>query len=220
MKQYSLSEENYLKTIFHLEQKAQGSVSTNDIADKMETKASSVSDMIRKLGEKQLVDYVKYQGVTLSPKGKETALRVIRKHRLWEVFLVEKLDFQWDEVHDIAEELEHIQSDELILRLDAFLGYPEFDPHGDPIPDKNLQIKKIEKRLLSELKVHQKAICVGVEESDDDFLKYLDKCEIGIGTKMEVIEKENFDGSMRILIAGASQFISKKIAENIYVQLR
>lgn len=220
MKQYSLSEENYLKTIFHLEQKAQGSVSTNDIAEKMETKASSVSDMIRKLGEKNLVDYVKYQGVTLSPKGKETALRVIRKHRLWEVFLVEKLDFQWDEVHDIAEELEHIDSDELVSRLDAFLGHPEFDPHGDPIPDENLQIKKIEKRLLSELQINQKGICVGVEESDNDFLQYLDKCQIGIGTILSVEEKENFDGSMRIIVGGNAHFISKKIAENIYVQLR
>lgn len=220
MKQYSLSEENYLKTIFHLEQKAQGSVSTNNIAEKMETKASSVSDMIRKLGEKDLVDYVKYQGVTLSPKGKETALRVIRKHRLWEVFLVEKLNFQWDEVHDIAEELEHINSEELIRRLDAFLGHPEFDPHGDPIPDENLKIKKIEKRLLSELRIHQKAICVGVQESDNDFLQYLDKCKIGIGTKIRVEDKENFDGSMRIIVGESTHFISKKIAENIYVQLR
>lgn len=220
MKQYSLSEENYLKTIFHLEQKAQGSVSTNDIAEKMDTKASSVSDMIRKLGEKNLVDYVKYQGVTLTQKGKETALRVIRKHRLWEVFLVEKLAFQWDEVHDIAEELEHIESEELITRLDAFLGHPEFDPHGDPIPDENLQIKKIKKRLLSELTVNQKSICVGVQESDDDFLQYLDKCQIGIGTKISVKTKENFDGSMQILVGETSHFISKKIAENIYVQLR
>lgn len=220
MKQYSLSEENYLKTIFHLEQKAQGSVSTNDIAEKMETKASSVSDMIRKLGEKNLVDYVKYQGVTLSDKGRKTALRVIRKHRLWEVFLVEKLDFQWDEVHDIAEELEHIESDELVSRLDAFLGYPEFDPHGDPIPDENLQVKKIEKRLLSELQIDQTAICVGVHESDNDFLQYLDKCQIGIGTKINIEEKESFDGSMRILVGEKSHFISKKIAENIYVQLQ
>ena len=220
MKQYSLSEENYLKSIFHLEQKAQGSVSTNDIAEKMETKASSVSDMIRKLGEKDLVDYVKYQGVTLTKKGRDTALRVIRKHRLWEVFLVEKLDFQWDEVHDIAEELEHIESEELITRLDAFLGYPKFDPHGDPIPDEDLQLKKIEKYLLSELKVGQQAICVGVHESDDEFLKYLDRSKIGIGTKISIEAKEAFDGSMNIVIDEKPHFISKKIADNIYVQLR
>lgn len=184
MKQYSLSEENYLKTIFHLEQSTQGNVSTNDIAEKMDTKASSVSDMIRKLGDKNLVDYIKYQGVKLTEKGSETALRVIRKHRLWEVFLVDKLHFQWDEVHEIAEELEHIKSEELISRLDAFLGYPEFDPHGDPIPDKNLQIKKIERKILSELQAGQKGICVGVQESDNDFLQYLDKREIGIGPRL------------------------------------
>lgn len=219
MKQYSLSEENYLKSIFHLEQMSQGSVSTNEIAEKMETKASSVSDMIRKLSEKNLVDYIKYQGVTLTKQGRETALRVIRKHRLWEVFLVEKLNFQWDEVHDIAEELEHIESEELITRLDAFLGYPKFDPHGDPIPDENLNLKKIEKYLLSELKVGQKAICVGVHESDDSFLKYLDRNKISIGSQITVQEKEGFDGSMNILVSDNSHFISKKIAENIYVQL-
>ncbi len=219
MKQYSLSEENYLKTIFHLEQIADGNVSTNDIAEKMETKASSVSDMIRKLGEKNLVDYIKYQGVTLTDRGRKTALRVIRKHRLWEVFLVEKLDFQWDEVHEIAEELEHIESEELISRLDAYLGHPEFDPHGDPIPDANLRIAKIEKRLLSELRIHQRGICVGVHESDNDFLQYLDKRQIGIGTKVFVEDIETFDGSMTILVDDNRYFISKKIAENIYVQI-
>lgn len=219
MKTYSLSEENYLKAIFHLEQREDSSASTNEIAEKMYTKASSVSDMIRKLGEKGLVDYVKYQGVTLTEKGRLAALRVIRKHRLWEVFLVEKLDFQWDEVHDIAEELEHIQSEELVSRLDAYLGHPEFDPHGDPIPDKNLQVKKLEKRLLSELKVAQKGICVGVQESDTNFLQYLDRCQIGIGTKIRVEGKEEFDGSMHIIVGDRSHFISQKIAKNIYIQL-
>src|SRR5699024_2135800 len=136
----------------------------------------------------------------------------IRKHRLWEVFLVEKLNFQWDEGHEIAEELEHIESEELITRLDAFLGYPEFDPHGDPIPDENLRMKKIEERLLSELRVGQEGICVGVHESDNDFLQYLDKRQIGIGTKIKVEIVESFDESMTIQVGENKYFISQKIA--------
>src|SRR5690554_703429 len=187
MKPHSFSEENYLKTIFHLEQHSEGSVSTNDIAERMNTKASSVSDMLRKLADKGLLNYVKYQGVTLSPKGRETALNVIRKHRLWEVFLVEKLNFNWDEVHDLAEELEHIQSDELTNRLDAFLGFPSFDPHGDPIPDMNLKLKKVDKELLFELTTGQSGIFVGIRDSNNDFLQFLDKLEIKVGHNMEVI---------------------------------
>src|SRR5690554_1575034 len=214
------AEENYLKSIFHLETELEDVVSTNAIAEFMETKPSSVTDMMRRLAEKELVTYQRYKGVYLTDLGEKVAARVIRKHRLWEVFLVEKLDFQWDEVHDIAEELEHIESEELITRLDAFLGYPKFDPHGDPIPDENLQLKKIEKYFLSELNADQRAICVGVHESDDSFLKYLDRNKIGIGTQIIVQEKEGFDGSMNILIGNKSHFISKKIADNIYVQLR
>ncbi|NND87947.1 MAG: metal-dependent transcriptional regulator, partial [Flavobacteriaceae bacterium] len=149
---YSLTEENYLKTIFHLEQVSSGDISTNAIADKMETQPSSVTDMVQKLAEKELLSYKKYKGTRLTEIGKKVAADVIRKHRLWEVFLVEKLKFHWDEVHDIAEQLEHVQSDELIARLDAFLGHPDFDPHGDPIPDKHGVIKRTEKILLSEAK--------------------------------------------------------------------
>ena len=215
---YSLAEENYLKAIYHLEAKQQGHVSTNAIAEAMATKPSSATDMVQKLAEKKMVSYVKYKGTSLTSKGRKTAANVIRKHRLWEVFLVEKLDFHWDEVHDIAEQLEHIHSEELITRLDTYLGSPDFDPHGDPIPDKNGNVKPTEKKLLSELSKKQKGVCVGVKESNSDFLQYLDKKKITIGTKISVLGKEFFDGSMVIQVGRDQFFISKKIAENLYIQ--
>ena len=214
---FTLAEENYLKTIYHLEITSQGGVSTNAIAEQMETKASSVTDMVQKLAEKEVVSYTKYKGTHLTSKGIKIATNVIRKHRLWEVFLVEKLNFHWDEVHDIAEQLEHIKSDELIVRLDIFLGSPEFDPHGDPIPDKHGNVKSTEKKLLSELKKSARGICVGVRETTPEFLQYLDKKKISIGTKISVLGKEFFDGSMVIQVGRDQFFISKKIAENVYV---
>mgnify|MGYP000331936952 CR=1 FL=1 len=215
---YSLSEENYLKAIYHLEKIAATGVATNAIAEQMETKPSSVTDMVKKLSEKDLVNYIKYQGVTLTEKGRKTALTIIRKHRLWEVFLVDKLNFHWDQVHEIAEQLEHIHSEELISRLDKFLGEPDFDPHGDPIPDKHGNIKRTEKKLLSDLDKNQGGVCVGVKESSAEFLQYLDKKKITIGTKIKVLGKEFFDGSMVILVGKDQSFISKKTAENLYVQ--
>jgi DtxR family Mn-dependent transcriptional regulator len=214
----TLAEENYLKTIFHLERKLKSDVSTNAIAERMETRASSVTDMMQKLADKKMLVYKKYKGVQLTEKGKKAAAYVVRKHRLWEVFLVDKLKFHWDEVHEIAEQMEHIQSEELIKRLDAFLGHPDFDPHGDPIPDKDGNIKKAEKRLLSELIKNQIGICVGVKKSSPEYLQYLDKKKISIGTKINVIGKEFFDGSMVIQIGKDQFFISKQIAENLYVQ--
>ncbi|MFQ3173448.1 MAG: DtxR family Mn-dependent transcriptional regulator, partial [Flavobacterium sp.] len=164
----TLSEENYLKTIYHITVVSNSEVSTNAIAEMMETKASSVTDMIKKLAEKDLVNYKKYQGVSLTDKGKLAAKMIVRKHRLWEVFLVEKLDFSWDEVHDIAEQLEHIKSEKLINKLDDFLGNPTTDPHGDPIPNAEGQILKIDKQLLSELVENQKGICVGVKDTSSE----------------------------------------------------
>jgi DtxR family Mn-dependent transcriptional regulator len=195
---YSLAEENYLKTIFHLEKEYEGGVTTNAIAVKMDTKPSSVTQ--------------------LTETGKKIAANVIRKHRLWEVFLVEKLNFHWDEVHEIAEQLEHVKSDELIIRLDKFLDFPDFDPHGDPIPDKDGNIKPTEKKLLSELDKNQRGICVGVKESSSEFLQYLDKRKIGIGSKVEVLGKEFFDGSMMIQVGKDQLFISKVIADNIFLK--
>ncbi len=194
----TFSEENYLKTIYHLATISDSEVSTNAIAEMMETKASSVTDMLKKLSEKDLVHYKKYQGVSLTEKGKLIAKMIVRKHRLWEVFLVDKLDFSWDEVHDIAEQLEHIKSEQLINRLDDFLGNPTEDPHGDPIPDVNGQIVKTEKQLLSELLENQNGICVGVKDTSSEFLKYLDKQGISLGSKIEIMGKESFDLSLKI----------------------
>jgi len=214
----TLAEENYLKTIFHLERKLKSEVSTNALAERMQTRASSVTDMMQKLADKKMLVYKKYKGVQLTEKGKKAAAYVVRKHRLWEVFLVDKLNFHWDEVHEIAEQMEHINSVELIKRLDAFLGHPDFDPHGDPIPDKDGNIKKAEKRLLSELIKNQIGICVGVKESSPEYLQYLDKKKISIGTKINVLGKEFFDGSMMIQVERDQFFVSKQIAENLYVQ--
>jgi len=215
----TFSEENYLKTIYHLTTISGSGVSTNAIAEKMDTKASSVTDMLKKLADKDLVHYIKYQGVSLTESGKLTAKMIVRKHRLWEVFLVEKLDFSWDEVHDVAEQLEHIKSEKLINRLDQFLGNPTEDPHGDPIPDAHGSILKVEKQLLSELQENQSAICVGVKDSSSAFLKYLDKHEIALGSTIAIIAKESFDLSLKIKVKGKDFMISNKIASNLFVKL-
>nr|WP_314865644.1 metal-dependent transcriptional regulator [uncultured Flavobacterium sp.] len=215
----TFSEENYLKTIYHLTTSLPTEISTNAIAEMMETKASSVTDMLKKLAEKDLVYYKKYQGVFLTPKGKLAAKMIVRKHRLWEVFLVEKLAFSWDEVHDIAEQLEHIKSEQLINRLDDFLGNPTEDPHGDPIPDANGQIIKVEKQLLSELSEKQSGICVGVKDTSSEFLKYLDKQGIALGSTIEILTREVFDSSLKIKIDGKEVTISNKIATNLFVKI-
>lgn len=215
----TFSEENYLKAIFHLTTVADAEISTNAIAEMMDTKASSVTDMLKKLAEKDLVNYKKYQGVSLTDKGRLSAKMIVRKHRLWEVFLVEKLHFSWDEVHDIAEQLEHIKSEQLINKLDDFLGNPTEDPHGDPIPNAKGQIISIDKQLLSELSENQIGICVGVKDSSSEFLKYLDKQEISLGSKMEIISKESFDMSLMIKVDSKELTISNKIASNLYVKV-
>ena len=215
----TFSEENYLKTIYHLTIVSDSEVSTNAIAEMMETKASSVTDMLKKLADKDLVNYIKYQGVSLTNKGKLTAKMIVRKHRLWEVFLVEKLNFSWDEVHDIAEQLEHIKSEKLINKLDDFLGNPTEDPHGDPIPNAKGQIITIEKQLLSEVSENKIGICVGVKDSSSEFLKYLDKQEIALGSRIEIIEKETFDSSLKIKVKSKELIISNKIAGNLFVRL-
>ena len=216
----TFSEENYIKTIYHLTGQRDAGVSTNAIAEMIQTKASSVTDMLKKLAEKKLVVYKRYQGVSLTAEGKLAAKMIVRKHRLWEVFLVDKLDFSWDEVHDVAEELEHIKSEKLINKLDAFLGFPTEDPHGDPIPDANGQIKKTDKALLSDLAVHKSAICVGVKDSSSGFLKYLNKQQIALGSLIEITERESFDDSLTLLVNGEIKSISNKIAANIYVSTK
>jgi len=215
---FSDSEENYLKAIFHLERFTKEGVSTNAIAEQMQTKASSVTDMLKKLSDKKLVNYIKYQGVTLSKEGRKTAANIIRKHRLWEVFLVEKLDFNWDEVHPIAEELEHIKSTELINRLEKFLGYPKHDPHGDPIPDKNGNFTPLQKLFVSDLKVGESAHIIGVKDSSPAFLQYSEKMKLILGIKITVLEKISFDNSVSIKIDDEKVLnISEHIAQNLYV---
>ena len=215
----TFSEENYLKTIYHLTTATGKDVSTNSIAEMMETKASSVTDMLKKLADKDLVNYKKYQGVSLTDKGKLSAKMIVRKHRLWEVFLVDKLDFTWDEVHDVAEQLEHIKSEKLINKLDDFLGNPTEDPHGDPIPNSQGKITKIEKQLLSELHQNQTGICVGVKDTSSEFLKYLDKQQIALGSKIEFLARESFDLSLKIKVDGKELTISNKIASNLFVKV-
>lgn len=215
---FSQSEENYIKAIYHLDVIAEKGISTNAIAKKLATKASSVTDMIKKLSDKKVVEYKKYQGVKLTDFGKKTAVSIIRKHRLWEVFLVEKLNFSWDEVHEVAEQLEHIKSPKLINELDAFLGFPKRDPHGDPIPDKNGNLHTIEKSLLSTFDVGEQGVCVGVNDSSSEFLKFLDKQGIALGKTITIVEKEPFDGSLIIEIEGRTLSISNKIANNLYIQ--
>ncbi|WP_322551269.1 metal-dependent transcriptional regulator [Flavobacterium psychraquaticum] len=214
----TISEENYIKVIYHISLVAPKGVSTNAIAGMLDTKASSVTDMLKKLAEKDFVSYQKYQGVTLTEKGLLAAKMIVRKHRLWEVFLVEKLNFSWDEVHEIAEELEHIKSEVLINKLDEFLGFPSFDPHGDPIPDGQGIIKKIEKHLLSDAEVNKDYKCIGVKDSSTDFLKYLDKQKIALGSVLKIVEREEFDETLTIAIDGKRTTISNKIASNLYVQ--
>jgi DtxR family Mn-dependent transcriptional regulator len=214
----TISEENYIKVIFHLSHVSPKGVNTNAIAGMLETKASSVTDMLKKLSEKELVAYQKYQGVTLTEKGFHSAKMIVRKHRLWEVFLVDKLNFSWDEVHEIAEELEHIKSENLINKLDEFLDFPSFDPHGDPIPNADGEIKKINKLLLSETELNKEYQCVGVKDSSSEFLQYLDKQKIALGSKIKVKEKESFDDTLLVQIDSRDLTISNKIANNLYVK--
>lgn len=214
---FSYVEENYLKAIYHLSENGKHNVNTNAIAIELNTTAASVSDMIRKLSKKKAVDYERYRGVKVSPSGEEVALRVIRKHRLWEVFLVQKLKFNWDEVHEIAEELEHIKSPLLISRLDEFLGFPKYDPHGDPIPDEDGNISALKKQSLSESEVGAEGPVIGVNDSSSAFLKYLDKMGISIGTTIKIIDKNDFDGSLDLNVNGKQITISPIVADNISI---
>ena len=214
----SFSEENYLKTIYHLSLKDKKGISTNAIAEVLKTKPSSVTDMLKKLSVKNLVHHVKYYGVNLTEQGRKDALAIVRKHRLWEVFLVDKLNFNWDEVHDIAEQLEHIHSQLLIDKLDEFLNYPTVDPHGDPIPDSNGMVKIKPQKPLSLAVMRKSLSVVGLKETSPAFLKYLDKAGIFIGCKITILEKIEFDGSMEIALGNDKTVtISEVVATNILI---
>lgn len=214
----SYAEENYLKSIYHLSSGGLRSVSTNAIAESLKTRPASVSDMLRKLSKKGVITYEKYKGVNISRSGKKQALSIIRKHRLWEAFLVEKLNFNWDEVHEIAEQLEHIRSSLLIARLDEFLGFPQYDPHGDPIPDEHGTVRSKPKTSLTRLEIDNTGVLVSIKDTSDLFLKYLDKVGISIGSRIKVIDIFPYDGSREILINGKNKLsISEAVCENLLV---
>ncbi len=214
---HTQTEENYLKTIFHFSRLSAESVSTNNIANELGTTPASVTDMIKKLHEKDLVNYTPYKGVTLTEKGEKIALHIIRKHRLWEVFLVQKLGFSWDNIHEVAEELEHIESSELIKRLDAFLGFPRFDPHGDPIPTEDGVILHRDTVCLIEVKAGTVVTLAGVQSTHPPFLQYLDKIHLGIGKKLIVRDVLPFDNALQLDIDGKDIVVSGNIAEKLLV---
>lgn len=214
----SYTEENYLKAILKLSGKKGVNVSTNEIAEELDTKASSVTDMIRRLSEKALCHYVKYQGTRLTEEGRVIAINVVRKHRLWEVFLVNKLQFSWDEVHDVAEQLEHIKSKQLMERLYAFLGEPEFDPHGNPIPDLKGHFPMRSSEQLIEIAQNNTCVVLGVTEDNPDFLKYLNKIDVKIGVMITVIDHNDFDGSMDLLVNNEKVHISAEVGKSIMVK--
>ena len=213
----SQSEEDYLKALYHLETDFDA-VSTNSIADYLVMKPSSVTDMLKKLAEKKFINYQKYKGTSLTKKGKLIALSIIRKHRLWETFLVDKLGFGWDQVHIIAEQLEHIKSEELIENLDNFLGNPKYDPHGDPIPNKDGEIEKMNQKLLVELKASQKGIITGVKKGTASLLNYLDKEKVKLGDSIKVIEILEFDGTYIVEINKRKLTFSEKICQNLLLE--
>ncbi|GAA4728759.1 metal-dependent transcriptional regulator [Flavisolibacter ginsenosidimutans] len=213
---YSISEENYLKAIYHLQEKG-GTASTNAVAEQLNTKAASVTDMMKKLSAKGLLNYTPYYGFSLSTEGKKTALFIIRRHRLWEFFLSQKLGFSWEEVHGLAEELEHVSSKKLIDRLDEFLGFPPYDPHGDPIPDSKGKITARNQLPLSLLPLHKSATVCRVANQSAEMLELLKHKAIAIGTKLEVKKHFPFDQSIEIKLKTKTVTISEQAAKNIFV---
>jgi DtxR family Mn-dependent transcriptional regulator len=215
---FTQSEENYLKAIFHLQEEVDGGISTSALSEQLNTKAASVTEMIKRLADKGLVDYQKYYGVQLTDTGRKHALLIVRKHRLWEYFLVERLNFNWDEVHDVAEQLEHIKSPKLVEELDAFLGRPEYDPHGDPIPDADGNLPKSPKKKLSQLKKGDRGVCKGFNDNSSAFLQFVAKQDIGLDTPIEVVNIESFDQSMTVLVDKKEVLLSKTATDNIYIE--
>ena len=213
----TVAEENYLKAIFKLGEAEPGEVSTNRIAAALATRAASVTDMLRRLSEKGLLDYERYRGVQLTAEGRRCALLTIRKHRLWEVFLVQQLGFSWDEVHEVAEELEHIQSPLLLRRLDAFLGHPALDPHGDPIPAEDGAMQRPATRLLADLAPGECGELAAVKNTSAPFLQYLDKMGLPLGARVEVLDKVVFDHSLELRLAQGTVFVSAEVSRNLFV---
>lgn len=219
-KKLSLSEENYLKAIyFLLRNNEYDLVPTTELAGRLNAKASSITDMVRKLDQKKLVRHRPYKGIDLTEEGERNAMKVIRKHRLWEVFLVEYLGFGWEEVHDVAEQLEHIQSDKLVDRLDDFLGYPAYDPHGDPIPDANGKIRNAYTELMSDCDAGQQGMIGRIKDSSADFLRLIEERDLRPNTRFRIISKEPYDGIMELERNSKRVTISEKVASNLFVKI-
>lgn len=216
----SHAEENYLKAIFKISEKDGKAATTNGVAAEMQTTAASVTDMLKRLADKNLIAYEKYRGVQLTEVGNRLATGLIRKHRLWEVFLVDKLGFAWDEVHDLAEQLEHVQGDPLVTRLDAFLGHPKFDPHGDPIPDAEGRWTFRPQALLATLQPKDHGVVTGVEDHSAAFLQYLDQIGLTLGAGIELLERFPYDQSMRVRTQNGRELVlSEKVGQNLYVKI-
>lgn len=211
------SEENYLKTLHKLESREIKKVNNIALSKALELNPATVLEMVRRLSQKKLVEVLADKTIQLTDKGKKKALQVIRRHRIWEVFLVDKLNYKWNEVHDLAEQLEHIESDDLVKRLEAFLGFPSVDPHGDPIPDENGKMKKIRTQRLTEAPVKKKLTIIALASSSDEFLKYLNKIGISIGSSIEISEVEDFDKSVIILHKKRFITLSNEAAGNLLV---
>lgn len=219
MLNYSTSEENYIKAIYHLQQQ-DGNVTTNELAAELKAKPASITDMMKKLKAKKLLHYEPYQGFSLSHEGKKVALGIIRRHRLWEFFLAEKLKFTWDEVHEVAEHLEHVSSKKLIDKLDEFLGFPRVDPHGDPIPDQDGKIETSRQVCLLDLPFNKAAVVSHVSDQSTEILELLKHKHIGIGTKLEVKKKFSFDNSLEVRSGKLPVFtISEQLAQNLFVKI-
>jgi len=216
----TITEENYLKALLHLSasEMSPSGVGTNQLAAQLNVRPATVNNMVKRLKDKELVDYEKYGKIFLTTSGKKLAIQVIRKHRLWETFLFTKLDFTWDEVHEVAEQLEHVQSEKLIEKLDKFLDYPQFDPHGDEIPSKNGTFKMEFKKTLADSVPGDVCEVISVKDNNTDFLQYVGSLGIGINSKVEVINRLNFDGTLSLQIENNKVSVSQKIAENIYIR--
>lgn len=215
----SITEENYLKVLLHIseEDNKQQEAGTNQVAAHLNVRPATANDMLKKLKEKGLVDYQKYGKISLTDKGRTHAINIVRKHRLWETFLFDKLGFSWDEVHEVAEQLEHIKSEKLVERLDKYLGFPQFDPHGDIIPSANGELLTKNRKTLAEGGVGQKTTVNGVKDNSPDFLQYVSNLGIAIGNTISIISRFNFDGSLEIAVNKKKVTVSQKVAENIFI---
>ena len=215
----SYTEENYLKALLQLslEEGSNDEAGTNEVAAYLGVKPATTTAMLKKLKEKKLINYEKYGKISLTAEGRKLAIEVLRKHRLWETFLYEKMEFTWDEVHEVAEQLEHIQSPKLVNKLDKFLGYPEFDPHGDPIPNAAGEIKTYAKKTLSQMEVASTCVMVAVKDNSAPFLQYVVQLGLGINNKIKVLAKQPYDAMMEIEVNGKKSAVSQKFADNIYV---